>query len=83
MAALDIANIRELEDLLISECFYSGLVTGKLDQRWQCLRVADAASRDVRAADLQPILDGLAAWFAPPRRLSYSCWRLLCADCHE
>ena len=66
MAALDIANIRELEDLLISECFYSGLVTGKLDQRRQCLRVADAASRDVRAADLQPILDGLAAWCPPP-----------------
>ena len=66
MAALDVAHIRELEDLLISECFYSGLVTGKLDQRRQCLRVADAASRDVRAADLQPILDGLAAWCAAP-----------------
>jgi len=62
MAALDIANIRELEDLLITECFYSGLVTGKLDQARQCLRVADAASRDVRAADVAPVLDGLAAW---------------------
>ena len=64
MASLDIANIRELEDLLITECFYSGLVTGKLDQRRQCLRVADAVSRDVRAGDLAPVLAGLAAWYA-------------------
>lgn len=39
MAAVDVGTIRELEDLLISHCFYPRLITGSLDQRKACLQV--------------------------------------------
>ena len=39
LAALGLGNIRELEDLLITDCFHSGIVSGRLDQRQQCLQV--------------------------------------------
>ncbi len=32
MGALEVENVRQLEDLLITDCFYSGLLKGKLDQ---------------------------------------------------
>ena len=32
MGRLEVGSVRELEDLLISDCFYSGLLRGKLDQ---------------------------------------------------
>ena len=53
---------RELEDLLISDCFYTGLIKGKLDQRQRCLQVQEAVARDVRPEQLQPIIQGLATW---------------------
>ena len=31
MGALDIPTVRELEDFVITECFYNGSVKGKLD----------------------------------------------------
>ena len=62
MAQLDVQNVRELEDLLISECFYPGLIKGKLDQRQSCLQVQEAVARDVRPQELQPIISGLANW---------------------
>lgn len=36
MGALEVGNIRALEDILITDCFYTGLLRGKLDQerRW-------------------------------------------------
>ncbi|XP_019088509.1 PREDICTED: COP9 signalosome complex subunit 7-like isoform X2 [Camelina sativa] len=39
MAELDISNIRELEDFLINECMYAGIVRGKLDQLKRCFEV--------------------------------------------
>ena len=38
-SALGLSGIRPLEDLLISDCFYSGIIAGKLDQRAQCVQV--------------------------------------------
>lgn len=62
---LELGNIRELEDLLITDCFHSGIVKGKLDQRAQRLTVHESIARDVRAEQLQPILDAVASWCAP------------------
>ena len=62
MQQLGLANIRELEDFMIGECFYAGIITGKLDQQKQCLHVHDAISRDVRSTGLKPILQGLHDW---------------------
>ena len=39
MEELDISNVRELEDLLITECFYGQLMKGKLDQNQRYLHV--------------------------------------------
>jgi hypothetical protein len=40
MQQLNISNVRELEDLLINDCMYSGIVRGKLDQRRRCFEVS-------------------------------------------
>lgn len=42
MEQLDITNVRELEDLLITECFYAQLLKGKLDQCERCLHVSQS-----------------------------------------
>eukprot|EP00850_Spirogloea_muscicola_P008766 SM000047S16905 [mRNA] locus=s47:638320:640886:- [translate_table: standard] len=39
MAQLDITNVRELEDMLINDCMYAGIIRGKLDQQQRCLEV--------------------------------------------
>ncbi|ONM57397.1 COP9 signalosome complex subunit 7 [Zea mays] len=39
MQELDVSNVRELEDFLINECMYSGIVRGKLDQLRRCFEV--------------------------------------------
>ena len=62
MQQLGIANIRELEDLLITDCFHQGIITGRLDQRQKCVEVLDSIGRDVRASELQPIIDSLQKW---------------------
>jgi len=36
MRRLELPSVRALEDLLITECFYAGLLKGKLDQRNRC-----------------------------------------------
>ena len=38
-AQLGISSIRQLEDLIITEGFYKGIITGKLDQQRKCLQV--------------------------------------------
>lgn len=62
MQQLSLANIRQLEDFVINECFYAGIIRGKLDQQKQCLHVHDAISRDVPREDLGQILEGLDRW---------------------
>ncbi|KAK9820336.1 hypothetical protein WJX72_009146 [[Myrmecia] bisecta] len=69
MAALEIDNVRALEDLLITDCFYAGILKGKLDQRQRALQVSQWAGRDVRAEQLQPIRDGLASWLGTSQRV--------------
>ena len=46
LGALGLSGIRPLEDLLISDCFYSGVIAGKLDQRAQCLQVSQGGMRE-------------------------------------
>jgi len=41
---LGISSVRELEDLIITECFYKGIINGKLDQQRRCLQVAIVAA---------------------------------------
>ncbi|KAK9798162.1 hypothetical protein WJX73_002829 [Symbiochloris irregularis] len=62
MQQLSLSNIRELEDFVIGECFYAGIIKGKLDQQKQCLHVHDAISRDIAPAQLHSVLHGLKCW---------------------
>jgi hypothetical protein len=41
MDQLDIPTVRELEDFIIAECFYTNVIKGKLDQKQRCLQVIE------------------------------------------
>ncbi|KAL8141283.1 hypothetical protein V2J09_007304 [Rumex salicifolius] len=56
---LDFTNVRELEDFLINECMYAGIVRGKLDQMRRCFEVQFAAGRDLRPGQLGSMINTL------------------------
>ncbi|KAH9776822.1 COP9 signalosome complex subunit 7 [Citrus sinensis] len=62
MAELEIANVRELEDFLINECIFVGIVKGKLNPLRRCFEVKLAAGRDVRPGQLENIMLRLTNW---------------------
>ncbi|XP_074263143.1 COP9 signalosome complex subunit 7 isoform X1 [Silene latifolia] len=62
MQQLDVTNVRELEDFLINECMYAGIVRGKLDQWRRCFEVQFAAGRDLRPGQLGNMIHTLANW---------------------
>eukprot|EP00878_Enallax_costatus_P025374 GHUV01027146.1.p1 GENE.GHUV01027146.1~~GHUV01027146.1.p1 ORF type:complete len:172 (+),score=51.46 GHUV01027146.1:552-1067(+) len=61
---LAISTVRDLEDFIITDCFYTGLVVGKLDQRQSCLQVHDVVSRDVRPTDTKELAEAVGNWLA-------------------
>ncbi|THU44980.1 hypothetical protein C4D60_Mb02t13070 [Musa balbisiana] len=62
MEELDVSNVRELEDFLINECMYAGIVRGKLDQLRRCFEVQFAAGRDLRPEQLDNMIQTLSDW---------------------
>jgi COP9 signalosome complex subunit 7 len=48
MQQLDIQTVRELEDFIISECFFLELVKGKLDQKQRCLQVSEVVTASLQ-----------------------------------
>jgi len=54
-------NQRSLEDLII-DTMYLGLLTGKLDQIHQILRVKSVAARDVKISELDDLINTLNSW---------------------
>jgi len=66
---LDISNLRQLEDFLITDCFYAGLIKGKLDQRQACLIVHDVISRDVRKERLPELEVSIGNWLSTAQQL--------------
>ncbi|KAI9181016.1 hypothetical protein LWI28_010379 [Acer negundo] len=62
MQELDVINVRELEDFLINECMYAGIVRGKLDQLKRCFEVQFAAGRDLRPGQLGSMIQTLSNW---------------------
>ncbi|KAF5768632.1 hypothetical protein HanXRQr2_Chr14g0638631 [Helianthus annuus] len=59
MQKLDVINVRELEDFLINECMYMGIVKGKLDQLRRCFQVQFAAGGDLRPGQLGSMIHTL------------------------
>ncbi|KAJ8748706.1 hypothetical protein K2173_011254 [Erythroxylum novogranatense] len=72
MRELDITNVRELEDFLINECMYTGMVRGKLDQLRRCFEVQFAAGRDLRPGQLTNMIQTLSNWLASSDNLLVS-----------
>lgn len=66
MEELDIPTVRQLEDFLINDCIYTGLVKGRLNQKEKLLRVEECSPRDVRRPDLPLVLAGAKEWCARP-----------------
>ncbi|KAL3624524.1 COP9 signalosome complex subunit 7 [Castilleja foliolosa] len=62
MHELDVSNVRELEDFLINDCMYVGILRGKLDQLQRCFEVQFAAGRDLRPSQLGSMIQVLANW---------------------
>jgi COP9 signalosome complex subunit 7 len=54
--------VRDLEDFLITECFYSGIIKGSLDQKAGCLYVNTFTSRDVQPSQLKDVIASLQNW---------------------
>ncbi|XP_014497399.2 COP9 signalosome complex subunit 7 isoform X2 [Vigna radiata var. radiata] len=69
MQELDVTNVSELQDFLIDECMYSGLVRGKLDHLRQCLVVQFAACRDLCPANLGSMIQTLSNWLSESENL--------------
>ncbi|KAF5446131.1 COP9 signalosome complex subunit 7 isoform X2 [Juglans microcarpa x Juglans regia] len=72
MQELDVTNVRELEDFLINECMYAGIVRGKLDQLRRCFEVQFAAGRDLRPGQLGSMIHTLSNWLATSDNLLMS-----------
>ncbi|XP_039035793.1 COP9 signalosome complex subunit 7-like [Hibiscus syriacus] len=69
MLELDVTNIRQLEDFLINDCMYAGLVRGKLDQLRRYFEVQFAAGRDLRPGQLGSMIQTLSNWLATSENL--------------
>ncbi|TYZ64896.1 hypothetical protein PybrP1_001119 [[Pythium] brassicae (nom. inval.)] len=61
MEELDVATVRELEDILI-DTIYSGLVQGKLDQKSRSFVVKYAVGRDTQDEDIDEMIAKLVSW---------------------
>ncbi|KAK6162650.1 hypothetical protein DH2020_002491 [Rehmannia glutinosa] len=72
MQELDVTNVRELEDFLINDCMYVGIVRGKLDQLRRCFEVQFAAGRDLRPGQLGSMIQTLANWLSTSESLLVS-----------
>ncbi|XP_057805497.1 COP9 signalosome complex subunit 7-like isoform X2 [Salvia miltiorrhiza] len=72
MQELDVSNVRELEDFVINDCMYVGIVRGKLDQLRRCFEVQFAAGRDIRPGQLGSMIDILANWLTTSDNLLVS-----------
>ncbi|CAA7410979.1 unnamed protein product [Spirodela intermedia] len=64
MRELDVSNVRELEDFLINECMYAGIVRGKLDQLRRCFEVQFAAGRDLKHEQLDNMIKTMSNWLS-------------------
>ncbi|KAI8085090.1 uncharacterized protein BX664DRAFT_239425, partial [Halteromyces radiatus] len=61
LRSLDIATVRELEDLII-DAIYQGVLSGKLDQRKQQVQVDTAMGRDLRPGQLDDMIERMVTW---------------------
>lgn len=61
---LQVATIRELEDLII-DAIYLDVLRGKLDQKEQQLEIEYTMGRDLEPGKLENLLEALQNWSVP------------------
>lgn len=59
MQSLEIGSMRELEDFIITHCFYASIIQARLDQQKRCLMVG-APQR--HPSQCHPSCRNVAAW---------------------
>ncbi|KAJ9473402.1 COP9 signalosome complex subunit 7 [Diplonema papillatum] len=62
LAALDITDVRILEDIVI-DAITNKLLQAKLDQAARVVEVVDVAGRDVQISELDSMIATLSAWY--------------------
>ncbi|KAL3814996.1 hypothetical protein ACJIZ3_016264 [Penstemon smallii] len=72
LTVLTLADTNKLEDFLINDCMYVGIVRGKLDQLRKCFEVQFAAGRDLRPGQLGRMIQTLASWLSTSDNLLVS-----------
>jgi len=65
---LDIATLRDLEDLII-ECVYNGLLQGKLDQRKKAFEVQWVMGRDLHPTEVDDMMKTVEQWLKQSEQL--------------
>ncbi len=63
MTLLDLPDVRELEDMVIT-CIYNNMLGCRLDNKQQQMVVEYVASRDFRVEDAPKLFDQLNRWLA-------------------
>jgi len=61
LSVLDLPTVRALEDLII-DAIYSGIVSGKLDQKFSQFEVHSTMGRDLRPGQFEELLVALRDW---------------------
>jgi COP9 signalosome complex subunit 7 len=69
MSELDIATVRELEDMVV-DAVYKCLLCAKLSQRLSCVEVSFAAARDVSVSAVSGMINKLKSWFASTQQVT-------------
>ncbi|CAN0908407.1 COP9 signalosome complex subunit 7 [Linum grandiflorum] len=59
---LEFSSIRELEDFLIDECVYAGIIKGDINQLSRCFQVQFAAGRDLLPSELESATETTRIW---------------------
>ena len=70
-AAVGTTSVKELEHLIIHHCIYGGLLSAKLDQRSQQLRVFKSAPRKVSPGKLDRMISSLSSWLDQAHKVSH------------
>jgi len=64
LEALEMEDIRSLEDFLINDCMYAGIAQGLLDQKQGTFEVTSALSRDLKPEDLGALIETVGDWLS-------------------
>jgi len=62
MIALDLSDVRVLEDMVI-DCIYNNLFSARMDNKQQQLIVDYVSSRDFKAEDMEGLFIKLRKWY--------------------